>query len=298
MANISTGSVLLVTNNERLRDRFQRALLKAGYGIHVVRSQEEGLNVAQDINPAIIVVDRRESGFSRLHHEMPLPPPIITVMYHTEACYEQHCAMDIEDGAARAVCNASPLMIIALMGAVLRRQQWERVIPERYVADDITIDIPKHEVTVGAKPVKLTATEFRIIESLVVAPSHYLSRTALLDHVWGEGVAVVPHVLDVHICLLRRKLNSNTTAQDLILTVNKLGYKLRPMTLPSEAPFIQPYCPATPGIGLASLPAISTQAPYLRPEHFHGWRFQGRHKPDRRTLARYRIRPAYDGAQG
>src|SRR5262245_6072706 len=137
---IFRGTVMLVTNNKVLRDCLQGALLQVGYGIRVVRSQEEGLDIVQDVNPAIVVVDRRESGFSRLHHEMHLDLPIVTVMYHTEACHEQHCVMDIEDGATRAVCNASPGIIVALLGAVLRRQRWDGPTPDRYVAEDVTID--------------------------------------------------------------------------------------------------------------------------------------------------------------
>ena len=260
-AKIFKGTVLLVTGNEDLRDGLQRALLRAGYGIRIVRSQEEGFNVMQDINPTILVVDRRESGFSRLHHEMPLHTPIVTVMYHTEICYEQHCVMDIEDGAARAVCNASPAMIVALLGAVLRRQRWERTVPERYVAEGMTIDFQKYVVTVGGAPVHTSATEFRILKSLVVTPGHFVSRTTLLDHVWGEGFAVGSHTLDVHISSLRRKLNPNGSSPELILTMKGLGYKLRSILLPVETPLIQPHHTASPGIGHLSL------RPYRPPTH-------------------------------
>jgi DNA-binding response OmpR family regulator len=295
-AKIFRGTVLLVTSNEYLKNCLQRALLRTGYGIRIVRNQEEGLEVMQDINPAILVVDRRESGFSRLHHEMPFHPPIVTVMYHTAACDERHCVLDLEDGAARAVCNASPAMIVALLGAVLRRQRWERTVPERYVSADVTIDLQKYEVTVGTKPVQLSPTEFRIIKSLVAAPGHYLSRHALLDHVWGEGFAIIPHALDVHMSSLRRKLNPNGTDPELILTVKGLGYKLRPMTLPAEVLSIQPFRSATPEIGHPS------PRPYLPRTHaVHVSGFGGsqwRHKPDRPVSARYRIKPVYHGDEG
>lgn len=295
-AKIFKGTVLLITNNESLKDSLQRALLHAGYGIRIVRSQEAGLDVVQDINPTIAVVDRRESGFSRLHHEMPLHPPIVTVMYHNEACHEQHCVMDIEDGAARAVCNASPDMIVALLGAVLRRQRWERTVPERYVAESMTVDLQKYEVTVGATPVHTSATEFRILKSLVATPGHFVSRTALLDHVWGEGFAVGSHTLDVHISSLRRKLNVNGTSPDLILTVKGLGYKLRSMTSPVETPLLEPYRSVTHVIQHPSVVAYQTPGKTVNVPGVGG--SQWKHNPDRHVSARYRIKPLYHGDQG
>jgi len=293
---IFRGTVMLVTNNKVLRDCLHGALLQAGYGTRVVRSQEEGLDIVQDVNPAIVVVDRRESGFSRLHHGMPLHPPIVTVMYHTEACHEQHCVMDIEDGATRAVCNASPEIIVALLGAVLRRQRWERPISERYVGEEVTVDFRNYEVTVHGMPVQTTSTEFRILKSLVATPGHYLSRAALFHDVWGEGFAVCPHTLDVHIYSLRRKLNPKRSSPDLILTINGSGYKLRPIFSPVETACFQSYVSPSPAI------SYSSRRPHQPPTHARNGPLVGgsrwRHEPDHRVSARYRIRPAYRGDQG
>lgn len=288
-AKIFQGTVLLVTSSGYLKDRLQKALLQAGYGIRTVRSQEDAFTVMQDINPAILVVDRRESGFSRLHHEMPLHLPIVTVMYHADVCDEQHCVIDLEEGAARAVCNASPAMIVALLGAVLRRQRGERTVPERYVADGVTIDLQRYEVMAGATSVQTSQTEFRILKSLVAAPGHFLSRKALLDHVWGEGFSVCPHTLDVHISALRRKLNPNGSSPEVILTLKGLGFKLRSAALPAETSVLQPYRSA------AFMVSHLSPRPYLpRTQTVHESRLgssRWRHKPDHQPSARYRVKP-------
>ena len=289
------GMVLLVTSNELLKDRLQRVLVQAGYGIRIVRSQEDGFKVVQDINPAILVVDRCESGFSRLHHEMPLHPPIVTVTYHATACDERHCAMDIEDGAARAVCNASPAMIVALLGSVLRRQQWEQSVSERYFVEGVTIDLQSYAVTVSGTAVHMKPTEFRILKSLLSAPGYFLSRSALLDQVWGEGFAISPHTLDVHIFKIRQKLVSHGVRPDFILTVRGLGFKLQSKPSPVEALTIRPYRSATPGIGHPSF-----RPHQIRPHAVNAIEFGGspwRHKSDRRVSARHRIKPVYHGDQ-
>src|SRR5690349_11531221 len=192
------GTVLLVTNHEPFKNSMQQALIQEGYGIRLARNQEEGLEELRHAIPTIVVVDRRESGFSLLSHALTRLVPIVTAAYHATSCDERHCIMDIEDGAVRAACNASPLVLVALIGAVLRRQRWERPAPKQYVADGVTIDLDNYEVRVEADPIHTSPTEFRILQSLIAAPGHYLSRSALLNKVWGEGFFISSHTLDVH----------------------------------------------------------------------------------------------------
>ncbi len=228
------GTVLLVTNRELFKSGMQRALIREGYGIRVAATQEKGLEEIRHSIPTIVLVDRRDSGFSQLYHALACTTPIVTVTYHAPLCDERHCIMDIEDGAVRAACNASPHTLVALLGAVLRRQRWERPAPKRYVADGVTIDLENYEVKVETAPVYASPTEFRILQSLITAPGHYLSREALLTKVWGEGFFISPHTLDVHISSLRRKLDSQGTCPDFIKTVKGLGFKLRTAIRPED----------------------------------------------------------------
>lgn len=231
---IFRGTVLLVTNHEPFKNSMQQALIQEGYGIRLARNQEEGLEELRHAMPTIVVVDRRESGFSLLSHALTRLVPIVTAAYHATSCDERHCIMDIEDGAVRAACNASPLVLVALIGAVLRRQRWERPAPKQYVADGVTIDLDNYEVRVEADPIHTSPTEFRILQSLIAAPGHYLSRSALLNKVWGEGFFISSHTLDVHISSLRRKLDSRGTCPDLIKTIKGFGFKLRATMCPDD----------------------------------------------------------------
>lgn len=235
-AKIFRGTVLLVTGDDRLRNELERALLQGGFGVRLAKNQDDALVELRSTTPAILIVDRRESGFSRLRQDVPDLPPIVTITYHVEPCDDRHCVTDLEDGATRAVCNASPAIIVALLGAVLRRQRWDRPAPTHYVADALTVNLEKYEVTVGSMPVHVSRTEFRILESLVAAPGHYLSRRALQDQVWGEGFAIYPHTLNVHISSLRRKLDPVGANPGLITTVKGLGFKLRGTAAADDRP--------------------------------------------------------------
>ena len=259
-AKIFKGTVLLITADESLETQLEEALLRVGYGIRIAHGQEEAIEELRFMTPTIIVVDRRQSGFSRLGQDMAVPPPIMTVTYHTEQCDEQHCVMDLEDGATRAVCNTSPALIVGLIGAIIRRRRWDQMqaSPTHYVSNGVTVDLDKCEVKIGTTLVNLSRTEFRILQSLITTPSHYLSRRALLDQVWGEGFAIYPHVLDVHVCSLRHKLDPARTTPELITTVKGSGYKLRPATKPEQIPSVQAYSTTA-----RVMPRISNATPQL-----------------------------------
>jgi DNA-binding response OmpR family regulator len=294
-AKIFKGTVLLITGDERFQAHLEQALLRAGYGIRIALSQEEALRELRATTPAIIVVDRRQSGFSRLSQETPLPPPIVTVSYHNEPCDEQHCVMDLEDGATRATCNASPAVIVGLLGAVLRRQRWDQQwsTPSCYVSSGVTVDLENCEVKVGKVSVHVSRTEFRILQSLIGAPGHYLPRKALLDQVWGEGFAIFPHVLDVHIWSLRRKLDSARTNPELITTIKGLGYRLRSALQPNQASSVQVHASSPLTIQAAVFHTKQVPARSARTSTLGGVYWQ--RQPTQSVSARYRRKPATRG---
>jgi len=260
-AKIFKGTVLLITDDTHTQTLFEDTLLRAGYGVRTARDQQEAIEELRFITPAIIVVDRRQSGFSRLSQESSVPPPIVTFSYHAEPCDEQHCVMDLEDGATRAVCNTSPALIVGLLGAVLRRLRWDQLdsAPTRYVSHGVAVDLENCEVKVENNPVNVSRTEFLILQSLIAAPGHYLTRKQLLNQVWGEGFAIYPHVLDVHVCSLRHKLDPVRTSPELITTIKGSGFRLRSESKPAQIPFVQ----ANRAPALMMLPRVSNANPQL-----------------------------------
>jgi len=287
---IFKGTVLLVTNNERLRDSLRAAMLQAGYMFLAVPNQDEALRKLRTSDLSIIVVDRHESGFLRLHQVTSFRIPIVTIAYHAENCTEQHCIQDLENGAVRAVCNASSAMVVALLGAVLRRQRWDRSVSDLYLFDGVKIDLQNYTVSVAGAPVNVKPTEFRILKSLAIAPGHFLSRNALIDRVWGEDYALCPHTLDVHISSIRQQLVPHGVHPDFVFTVRGLGFKLR------SAPLL---------LNTAPLPSLSVAAQALESQPVSARQplprsmkapalggGQWRPQPAGQFSARYRIKPA------
>lgn len=89
----------------------------------------------------------------------------------------------------------------------------------------LLVDLQRHEARVSGHPVRLTATEFSILASLIARPGVVLSRQQLLDAAVGDGVHVAERTVDTHVRRIRNKLRERGIAP--IETVHGVGYKLR-----------------------------------------------------------------------
>jgi len=114
--------------------------------------------------------------------------------------------------------------LLARVNAVLRRTRPERVM-DVLTVNDLTLDREAHKVTRGGRELRLGPTEFRLLEYLMESPGRVLSRSQLLDGVWGRDVYVDERTVDVHIGRLRKAIN-RPGEPDLIRTVRGAGYAL------------------------------------------------------------------------
>ena len=86
---------------------------------------------------------------------------------------------------------------------------------------DVVLDRESHDITVGGKPVELTAKEFDLLAYFMANPGVVISRDQLLERVWGQEYPGGTRTVDVHVAQLRRKLDR----PDLIRTLRGTGYK-------------------------------------------------------------------------
>jgi two-component system alkaline phosphatase synthesis response regulator PhoP len=96
---------------------------------------------------------------------------------------------------------------------------------ERYQFGDVSIDIRRAEVTRGGQPVDLSAKEFHLLRYFVEHRGATLSRSELLQSVWGYQATPSTRTVDVHVAWLRQKLEPNPRVPQFIVTVHGLGYK-------------------------------------------------------------------------
>ncbi len=114
------------------------------------------------------------------------------------------------------------LELSARMRALIRRNQ---PLQTSWRAGDLHVDTASHQVTRGGHMIRLTRTEFRVLEILVKNVGHVVSRDELLKAVWSSTAAVDGNNLDVTISVLRAKVDKGSDVR-LIQTVRGFGYRI------------------------------------------------------------------------
>jgi two-component system alkaline phosphatase synthesis response regulator PhoP len=134
--------------------------------------------------------------------------------------------MGLDSGADDFVAKPFGMMeLLARIRAVLRRTEKSQTV-EQVSLGSITVDVSRRSVTAGGEEVVLTYKEFELLLVLMMNPGQVLSRTPLMDRVWGGEFPKENRTLDVHIRTLRAKLGD---AGDMIFTVRGVGYKIEAM---------------------------------------------------------------------
>jgi DNA-binding response OmpR family regulator len=108
---------------------------------------------------------------------------------------------------------------------VLRRVEGLQAGAEVIRAADVVIDVPGMRVTVGERPIDLTATEFQILVALARRPGRVLTRAQLLDAVRGVAFESYERAIDAHIKNIRRKIEPTPGEPRYIQTVYGVGYR-------------------------------------------------------------------------
>jgi len=123
----------------------------------------------------------------------------------------------------------SPVEFVARLRALLRRaqSQAERRRQRFFVDGDLSVDLARHEVRLGDRPVALTRTEFQILSCLVRLPDEVVSQERLIAQVWGPREPSAQTSLKQHIHFLRKKLEPDPSHPERIVTRWGEGYLLR-----------------------------------------------------------------------
>ena len=118
----------------------------------------------------------------------------------------------------------SPRELVARVKAVLRRLREKPVIENIMKIGDIEIDRERYTVTIRGKPVKLSATEFKLLLFLAERRGKVFSRGQLLDAVWRDEAFVEPRTVDVHVRRLRANIEADPANPRYIKTLRGIGY--------------------------------------------------------------------------
>ena len=222
------GTILVVMGDAGLAQAIEKQLTDNAYQPVVVGDVAAGVEAARRARPVLMIVDRRLRAIKQIRAEAVLRNlPLIAFQPPESDCSQEECADDLELGADVVMCREGYRGLLARIRALLRREHFRTTAKSHYVVGRLRLDVERHEVTVGGRPVELTPKEFRILHELMRSPARVFTRDDLLNRIWGEGAALEEHTLDVHMHSLRRKIEADSVHPRYILTVRGVGYKLK-----------------------------------------------------------------------
>lgn len=224
-------TVLIVDDEESIRKLILYNLEKEGYTTLAVSSGEEALSSAFGNSPDIIILDLMLPGLDGMEvcgilSKDPRTSGIPILMV-TARGLDDDIIAGLEAGADDYIVKPfSPKILSARIRAVLRRQE-KNIYPHNKTTilsvHGITINIPKHKVTLKGKPIALSTTEFAILELLCRNPGWVLSRNQIISAVKGADYPVTERSVDVQILGVRKKLGK---PGKYLETVRGIGYRM------------------------------------------------------------------------
>lgn len=229
-ANGSAGRVLVVEDDEGIREMLKYNLSAAGFSVQEASDGSAGLRTARTSRPDLILLDLMLPGMSGFDFCRALRKtsrvPIIMI---TAKDAEVDKIVGLELGADDYITKPfSVREVLARVNAVLRRASPDanepRSIPERDSIGSFTIDRAARRVILSDTELKLTAREFELLSFLLAHPGRVHSRDVLLENVWGHEFSGDRKTVDVHVRWLREKFAA--TAPFSIVTVRGIGYRL------------------------------------------------------------------------
>ena len=223
-------SLIAVIEDERdIQDMIAYNLQREGYEVVTAERGDEGLALVQDKRPDLIILDLMLPGldglsvcqsirFDTTTQEIPI---IVLSAKSEEADVVIGLGLGADDYMPKPF---SPRELLARVKAVLRRGgNQQQKAEDTLVHEGLRVDLLRHQVFLNDEELKLTATEFGLLATLVEQPGRVFSREQLINRVLGERVVVIDRNIDVHLRSVRKKLGAES---GLIETVRGVGYRI------------------------------------------------------------------------
>jgi len=226
----SAGRVLVVEDDEGIREMLKYNLSAAGFSVHEASDGPAGLRTARTAMPDLILLDLMLPGMSGLDFCRALRKSSrVPIIMLTAKDAEVDKIVGLELGADDYITKPFSIReVLARVNAVLRRAAPDsndpRSIPEQDSIADFTIDRAGRRVLLGGQEVRVTAREFDLLSYLLAFPGRVHTRDVLLENVWGREFSGDPKTVDVHVSWLREKFAD--VAPFTIVTVRGIGYRL------------------------------------------------------------------------
>ena len=224
--------ILVVDDEAAVRDSLSLSLRFQGYEVSVAADGVAGLDAIRDEEPDAVILDVMMPRLDGLEtcRQLRAEGRLVPVLMLTARDTVGDRVAGLDAGADDYLVKPFALQeLLARLRALLRRSFLAFVPDERAQIlrfADLVLDPTTREVRRGARTIRLTRTEFSILEVFLKHPREVLTRRVLFEEVWGYDFGENSNSLHVYLGYLRRKLESDGEPR-LLHTVRGIGYALR-----------------------------------------------------------------------
>jgi heavy metal response regulator len=221
--------ILYVEDDPTARAYIRRGLSESGFEVDVADDGARGLELASSGAYDLLLLDvmlPERDGFELLRslREEGVDTPALFLSARSEVSDRiQGLNLGADDYLAKPFAFAE---LVARIRAIARRATTESDQGRLEIAD-VVVDVARHRVTRGGEEIELTPKEFQIFEFLMRNAGQVVSRTMIIERVWGYGFDPYSNLIDVHMNRLRRKIDRDPRTR-LIHTLKGVGYILEP----------------------------------------------------------------------
>jgi DNA-binding response OmpR family regulator len=223
--------ILVIEDDPAILRGLADSLQRESHEVLTAADGEAGYSMIGQKHPDLMILDLmlpKMSGYElcRRVRAEGLTTPILMLTARGE---EGDRVLGLDLGADDYVTKPFSLReLLARVRALLRRAQPPRALIDELRVNDVAIHFKKYEATAGGRPLELTRREFQLLRVLASRPGEVITRSELLDQVWGLDDYPTTRTVDTHIASLRAKIERDPANPERLLTMRGVGYKWLP----------------------------------------------------------------------
>jgi DNA-binding response OmpR family regulator len=223
--------ILVVEDDPAILRGLSDSLRRESYEVLTAADGESACRLIEAKNPDLVILDLmlpKLSGYE-ICRKMRGEGNNTPILMLTARGEEGDRVLGLDLGADDYVSKPFSLReLLARVRALLRRSQPAQALLDELHVDDVTVDFRSYEATKSGLPLEMTRREFQLLRALASQPGEVITRSELLDQVWGLEAYPTTRTVDNHVAGLRAKLEEDPTQPAHLVTVRGVGYKWVP----------------------------------------------------------------------
>lgn len=223
------GKIVVIEDDLAILRGLEMNLTLEGYEVAVAKDGEQGLAVAAEREPDLVILDVMLPGLNgyEVLNELRRKRPHIGVLMLTAKGDEEDKIRGLDLGADDYMIK--PFSLRELLSRVNAQVRRRRSVQERVLRfANVEVDLTKQTVVRGGKPLEMSPSEFALLRCFMERPGRALSRETLLATAWTDDYEGTDRTIDNFVVKLRQKLEPQPDSPKHFITVRGLGYRYEP----------------------------------------------------------------------